>query len=95
MTPKEILLQNGDLRIWRWTAKSPYAIAVDSLGRVYVTDTYNNKIQKFDSDGTFITKWGDHGLAEGEFDVPRGIIVDNHGSLYVADYYNDRIQKFD
>jgi len=36
----------------------PHAVAVDSAGNVYVADAGNNRIQKFQNDGTFITKWG-------------------------------------
>ena len=36
----------------------PNGIAVDSSGNVYVADADNNRIQKFNSNGTFITKWG-------------------------------------
>ena len=38
--------------------KTPSGIAVDSSDNVYVTDGGNNRIQKFDSNGKFITKWG-------------------------------------
>ena len=31
-------------------------MAVDSSDNVYVADELNHRIQKFDSDGTFITK---------------------------------------
>src|SRR4051812_11467904 len=33
---------------------NPTGIAVDSFGNVYVLDTGNNRIQKFDSNGTYI-----------------------------------------
>ncbi len=36
----------------------PYAIAVAADGSIYVADTYNNRIQQFQADGTFIRKWG-------------------------------------
>ena len=39
----------------------PYGVAVDSASNVYVTDVGNNLIQKFDSNGRFITKWGSAG----------------------------------
>ena len=39
----------------------PKGIATDSSGNVYVADMDNNRIQKFDSNGNFITKWGSHG----------------------------------
>ena len=70
-------------------------VAVDSSGNVYVADTNNNRIQKFDSSGTFITKWGSSGTGDGQFEYPTGIAVDSSGNVYVADTDNHRIQKFD
>ena len=32
----------------------PYGVAVDTADNVYVADTYNHRIQKFDSEGNFI-----------------------------------------
>ena len=37
---------------------SPLGIATDADGNVYVGDTGNTRIQKFDSNGNFITDWG-------------------------------------
>jgi len=36
----------------------PSGVAVDSVGKVYVADLYNDRIQKFTSDGTFLGWWG-------------------------------------
>ena len=36
-------------------------VAVDAAGNVYVADDWNHRIQKFTSNGTFITKWGSEG----------------------------------
>ena len=36
-------------------------IPVDSSGNVYVVDWGNNRVQKFDSKGNSITKWGSEG----------------------------------
>jgi len=36
----------------------PRDIAVDFAGNVYVVDTDNHRIMKFNSEGKFITKWG-------------------------------------
>jgi Caspase domain/NHL repeat len=67
-------------------------VAVDSQGYVYVADDGNNRIQKFDSDGAFVTSWGTPGTGNGEFDGPVSVAVDSQGYVYVADYFNNRIQ---
>ena len=54
----------------------------------------NHRIQKFTSDGKFITKWGKKGNGDGEFDCPTGISVDSQDNVYVADGNNHGIQKF-
>lgn len=54
----------------------------------------NNRVQKFDSDGNFITKWGSEGSGEGQFNRPLGISVDSEGNVYVVDTGNYRIQVF-
>jgi DNA-binding beta-propeller fold protein YncE len=73
----------------------PHDIAVDSEGNVYAADTDNDRIQKFDPNGTFITKWGTSGSGNGQFSWPVGIAIDNSGNVYVADVGNMRLQKFD
>src|SRR3990172_3595739 len=73
----------------------PVAVAMDSSGNIYVTDTFNHRIQKFDSSGTFITKWGSYGSGDGQFNSPHGIALDTSGNVYVTDYQNNRVQKFD
>ncbi len=72
-------------------------VAVDSSGKVYVVDQENHRIQKFDSSGNFILKWGALGTGDGEFNLPQGVgvAVDSSGNVYVADAVNHRIQKFD
>ena len=72
----------------------PYGIAVDHSNNVYVTDYDNNRIQKFDSNGNFITKWGEEGSKNGQFDGPNGIAIGSTGYVYVSDQGNARIQVF-
>jgi len=73
----------------------PYGIAADAEGHVYVADTYNNRIQVFNSNGTFLRSWGQKGTGQGQLLLPYDVAVDQQGNVYVADTYNFRIQKFD
>jgi DNA-binding beta-propeller fold protein YncE len=75
------------------------AVVVAPNGDIYVADGHgegtNDRIVKFSNDGTFITAWGKHGKAAGEFDTPHGIALDSTGRVYVADRANNRIQIFE
>ena len=72
----------------------PERVAVASDGSVYVADRGNHRIQKFTSQGVFVTKWGTQGTGDGQFDYPVDVTVASGGSVYVADRDNYRIQKF-
>jgi hypothetical protein len=74
---------------------SPAGVATDGSGNVYVADFSNNRIQKFDGSGHFLTAWGSAGSGNGQFYGPGGVATDLSGNVYVADTLNDRIQKFD
>jgi DNA-binding beta-propeller fold protein YncE len=72
-------------------------VAVGPDGSVYVTDTWNHRVQKFTADGRFLQTWGTFGQGETPeaFWGPRGIAVDDRGHVYVADTGNKRIVVFD
>lgn len=72
-----------------------YGIAVDPAGYVYVADYLADRIQKFDFNGKFISKFGSYGTGNGQFNAPVGMTVDKAGNLYVCDMLNHRVQKFD
>ena len=71
----------------------PRGIAVDSSGNILVADTNNGRIQKFSSDGVFLSVIGRTGQGPGEFREPSGIAFDSSGNIYVADTSNQRVQK--
>jgi len=73
----------------------PRGIAIDHDGNLYITDTGNKRVQKFDPEGNFLGQWGGYGIEPGQFDEPVGIVIDEKGNIYIADTWNQRIQKFD
>ncbi len=72
----------------------PTNVAVDSDGNLYVTDTYNNRVEIFDADGNFIRQFGKAGDRPGTFMRPKGIAIDVDGHVWVADAVQDRVQCF-
>jgi DNA-binding beta-propeller fold protein YncE len=79
------------------TFYEPWGIAIGPEGSVYVADTWNHRVQKFSSDGQFLTQWGSFGQAETgtAFWGPRDIAVDESGRVLVTDTGNKRIVIFD
>jgi DNA-binding beta-propeller fold protein YncE len=75
--------------------RGPRGIATDSEGNIWVADNYNNRVQKFDSDGNSLLTVGKLGGKDGQFRQPRGLVVDSEDNVFVADTQNNRIQKFD
>ena len=73
----------------------PYGVAVDSSGNLFVMDTDNNRVQKFNASHGYVGQWGSAGSGAGQFAQSDGIAVDPSGNVYVADTYNNRIQEFD
>ena len=51
-------------------------------------------IEKFDSNGTFITAWGSHGTSNGQFNEVTDVTVGLAGHVYVSDYGNNNVQVF-
>jgi hypothetical protein len=72
----------------------PLGIAVDLQGNnVYVVDSGNNRIQKFDSNGKYITQWGTKGSELGQFSSAFDIAISS-SKIYVTDTGNNIVQVF-
>ena len=81
---------------------SPFSVAADPSGNVYVAELGTNRIRKIDSKGNITTAIGDgnQGYAgdggtpdKVEMTLPTSVAVDASGNLYFADSLNNRIRK--
>jgi len=73
---------------------SPQHLAFDSENNLYVTDLGNARVQKFDSNGNFLSEWGSKGTEPGKFGHPSGIAISGE-FVFVVDNRNHNVQKFD
>jgi sugar lactone lactonase YvrE len=78
----------------------PNDVLVAPNGEIYVSlghgGTAKSEIVKFAKDGkTIITRFGDNGTGQGQFDQPHALAMDSRGRLFVGDRNNNRIQIFD
>ncbi|WP_454828475.1 gluconolaconase [Pseudoxanthomonas wuyuanensis] len=78
----------------------PIGVAVDAGGRVYVADTYNDRIREIAPDGQVSTLAGGErpGYQDGlggaaRFDTPTGLALDALGQLWIADTRNNAIRR--
>jgi tripartite motif-containing protein 71 len=71
------------------------ALFVDSRDNVWVADSFNYRVQKFDSDGNFLLQIGQIGTGPGQF--PRmvaKVAVDASDNVYIS-CLGREVQKFD
>jgi sugar lactone lactonase YvrE len=83
----------------------PFDVALDARGNLYLSDTFNHRIRKVDSDSGRITTVAGNGTAgfsgdggpavEAQLNEPYGIAVAPSGELFVVDRLNRRVRRVD
>lgn len=80
----------------------PAAVAVDSIGDLFILDTGNARVRKVDTSGVIFTVAGSSGIGysgdggpatSATLSKPSGIALDSLGNLFIADTDNSRIRK--
>jgi DNA-binding beta-propeller fold protein YncE len=72
----------------------PAGITADAAGNIWVADSRNNRVQKYDAQGNLVATLGRSGGATASFNEPWSVAVDAEGFVYVTDTWNHRVQKF-
>jgi len=75
--------------------KGALGLSVDLSGSIFISDTENNRILKFNSDGKLIKTIGGFGWEKEQFYTPIDICASSALDVFVADYNNHRIQRYD
>ena len=82
--------------------RNPYGVFVSNTGSIYIADTFNNRIRRFDAGGAITTIAGDGTtgasgdggiITYADLNSPRGGSFDSTGNLYFADTLHNRIRK--
>src|SRR5215211_5570873 len=67
--------------------KDPYGVAVNSEGKIYITDAGRSRVLIFDNTGKLLSKWDAHGSGDGQFNSLGfgGLAIDSNDNVFVVD----------
>ena len=74
---------------------APGGIGISRNREVYIVDTGNNRLIKFNAQGVPVLAFGSFGSASEQFRHPTDLVVDSRGNVYIVDSGNNRIKKYD
>jgi DNA-binding beta-propeller fold protein YncE len=72
----------------------PRSLTVDARGDIFVSDSYNHRIQQLSPDGVVLAEYGARGGLPGQFRRPEGLVLDDSGGMVVVDADNARLQRY-
>jgi len=70
-------------------------LAVDQLGRLFVTDSYQGIIQVLDKNGTFLGVLGQFGYELNQLSLPMDVLLDKANHLWVSSYNSGALLVYD
>ncbi len=74
---------------------APVNLAMDTQGRIYVSDLGAFRVQQYTADGQHLRQFGQGvGDRPGEFARPKGVAVDHEGRVYIVDAASQVVQIF-
>ena len=97
------ITSSGTHGVYKFTTKGQYIHTIATINNctnmylaihhkhIYITDSRNDRVLIYDTNGTQLYAFGTRGSGEGEFNRPTGITVDTSGNVYVCDSVNNRI----
>ena len=79
-----------------WYFVNTRGVAVDLDDNVFVVDSFNHRLHRFSKEGQLITRFGQFGIEDGQFNFPFAVTSDSLGNIFVSESIGDfrRIQKF-
>ncbi|CAF3035175.1 unnamed protein product [Rotaria sp. Silwood2] len=95
--PGVVIAGNGTSGTSASQLNGPYGIFVNEEGTLYVSDSSNHRIQRWNigaSSGMTAAGTGVHGNRLSQLSYPTGIVVDSNGYMYIVDYGNNRIIRW-
>jgi streptogramin lyase len=60
-------------------------LAVDGLGNIFLLDTYNSQVYRFDADGEYVDRFGSKGREAGQIEHPMDLAIDGQGRVFIID----------
>lgn len=72
----------------------PADVAIGPEGNLFVVDTQNNRIEKFNEKGEYLAQFGTKGSGNGQLNRPTAVAFAANGNLWVTDAGNKRVEEF-
>lgn len=74
---------------------APSDVAIDSAGNIYVADTNNGRINKYDAQGVYQSVAGGFTSPDLTLNQPWSVTVSQDGTVFITDTWNHKIVKLD